>query len=262
MRTSFPRRAFLGALGGLAAGSVLGGNAAGEPLRIAVAANFAAPAEALGTRFAARNGTRVETIVGSTGKLAAQIRHGAPFHALLAADAVRPAELVARGDAVADSAFTYAVGVLVLWSPVAGRLGADPEAILAADRFRRIAIANPRLAPYGEAARSLLEALGLWSRLEPRIVYGESVGQAFAMTASGNAEVGFVALSQVLALPDDARGEHWRPPSDRYAEIRQDAVLTRYGATHPAAAAFLEYLASDAAAELIRAYGYARPERR
>jgi molybdate transport system substrate-binding protein len=243
----------------LAAGWMSGATAGDEPLRIAVAANFAAPAQTLAKRFESHTGARVETIVGSTGKLAAQIRHGAPFHALLAADSARPAELVARAAAVPGSQFTYALGVLVLWTPAAGRLGEDPPTTLAAGHFRRIAIANPVLAPYGEAARSLMEDLGLWSGLAPRVVYGESVGQAFAMVASGNAELGFVALSQILALPEDRRGEHWRPPAGGYPEIRQDAVLTRRGETHAAAAAFLEYLRSEAAAEVIRAYGYALP---
>ncbi len=225
-----------------------------EEALVAVAANFAAPMEALEAAFEKESGHALTVSIGATGKLYAQIANGAPFDILLAADAERPERLEAEGRAVAGSRFTYAVGRLALWSADPALIGEDGAALLREGKFRRLAIANPDLAPYGAAAMEVLEGLGLAGTLRPRIVMGENIGQAFAMVASANAELGFVALSQIAG---DDRGSRWIPPSDSYAPIRQDAVLLARAAENEAALAFLAYLKSDEARAVVEKYGYA-----
>ena len=227
--------------------------AAGEAL-IAVAANFAAPMQALEAAFEAESGHALTVSAGSTGKLYAQIANGAPFDILLAADTERPERLEAEGRAVAGSRFTYAAGRLALWSADPVLIGEDGAAVLRAAAFRRLAIANPDLAPYGAAAMEVLSGLGLAETLRSRIVMGENIGQAFAIAASGNAELGFVALSQVA---EDEKGSRWIPPAASYAPIRQDAALLSRAAENEAALAFLEYLKSDEARAIMEKYGYA-----
>lgn len=227
---------------------------AGE-VHVAVATNFAKTARALAGTFAAETGHRAIVSDGSTGKLYAQIVHGAPFQVFLAADVERPRRLEAEGRAVAGTRFAYALGRLVLWSPDAARvLGADA---LAGDDFRYLAIANPDLAPYGAAARELLEQLGLWERLQRRLVRGEDVGQTFQFVATGNAELGLVALSQVSGRG----GSQWIVPSDRYAPIEQQAVLLEPGRSEPAAHAFLDFLRGESARAQIERAGYRVPAR-
>ena len=233
----------------LAAGSAFAGE-----VTVAVAANAAEVVESLVAEFERESGHRVTVAVGSTGKLYAQILHGAPFDLFLAADQERPRRLLDQGIAVEDSGLTYAVGRLVLWSP-------DPSAGAGADtlsegHFRRLAIANPQLAPYGSAARDVLVGLGLWSDLQSRIVLGENVGQAFAMVASGNAEFGFVALSSVLSGRNRHAGSRWEVPANLYAPIRQDAVLLERAQGNPAARVFLDYLGSPQARAVIESFGY------
>jgi len=198
------------------------GASAGE-VTVAVAANAAEAAEALAADFEQRTGHRVTVTVGSTGKLYAQILHGAPFDVFLAADQERPRLLLERGLAVADSRRTYAIGRLVLWS-------SDPTLEASAETlrggsFRWLAIANPDLAPYGAAARATLRELGLWESLRSKIVVGENVGQSFTMAASGNAELGLVALSSVIGPRNGREGSCWEIPEHLHAPIRQDAVL-------------------------------------
>lgn len=229
---------------------------AGEALA-AVAANFAEVADALVPGFRAASGHELTIAVGSTGKLYAQIVNGAPFDLLLAADRERPRLLVEAGLAVAGSRFTYAVGRLALWSAAPDAIGPDGGRTLAAGRFRHLALANPKLAPYGAAARQALERLGLWQELRERVVQAENVGQTFAMVATGNAELGFVALSAVLSPRNTLPGSRWEVPAALYQPIRQDAVLLARAARNPAARAFLDYLKAEPARALIRRFGYA-----
>jgi len=237
--------------------AVIGLANAGEA-RIAVAANFAAPAARIGAAFAAASGHRIEVVTGSTGKLYAQIANGAPFDVLLAADDKTPARLAQEGRATSDTRFTYAVGRLVLWSARPGIVG-DGGNVLKTDAFRHLAVANPRLAPYGRAAAETLAALGLGEALRPRLVVGENIAQAHQFVASGNAEIGFVALSQVVRDGAIASGSGWIVPDSLHAPIRQDAILLAHGAGNPTATAFLDWLRGSEARQTIRSFGYDLP---
>lgn len=228
----------------------------GEPAaRIAVATNFHDVATVLVARYRADRGEDVALVAGSTGKLYAQIVAGAPLDAFLAADEARPAKLVDAGLAVAGSGFTYAVGRLCLWSPqVTGPVdGAD---LLANGDYRRLAIANPALAPYGAAARQALESLAAWERAQSRLVLGENVGQAYALTATGNADIALVALAQLHRPDAPASDCPWLVPAELHAPIRQRAVLLARAADNAAARGFLDYLHSPAARRVIRSAGY------
>lgn len=224
-------------------------------VRVAVAANFARPMEKIAEAFTAATGHTVALSVGSTGRLYSQIVAGAPFELLLAADERTPARLVQEGHAQATQRFTYAIGQLVLWSPVAGRVDAEGR-VLSASGWQRLAIANPKLAPYGAAAMAVLHKRGLVGHVAPRLVTGDSIAQAYQFVATGNAELGFVALSQVQAPGQAVSGSVWRVPQDYYPEIRQDVVLLRRGEDNPAAVALLKYLREPEARALIAAYGY------
>lgn len=228
---------------------------AGEA-RVAVATNFLKAMQALAPAFTAATGHTASISAGSTGKLYSQVVAGAPFDVLLAADAATPARLLEEGHAVAGSAFPYAVGRLVLWSRDPGLVDGD-GAVLASDRYRRLAVANPRLSPYGAAAREVLEARGLDGLAGRRIVMGENIGQAWQFVATGNAELGLVALSQVMAPGQEPGGSLWRVPPELHGEIRQDAVLLAPGRDNEAAHAFLAWLRTPAAQATIRAFGYA-----
>lgn len=223
---------------------------------VAVAANFTEVVHRLGKIFARKTGDHIKVTIGSTGALYAQIRNGAPFDIMLAADQRRPRLLEQKGDAVAGSRFTYAIGRLTLWSPKPGVVATDGAKTLAAARFHKIAMANPRLAPYGAAARETLEALGLYNKLVPRIVTGANIGQTFAMVSTGNAELGFVALSYVLSSRNTQPGSRWDVPQKFYKPIRQDAILTKHGKNNPAARAFLAFLKSPQALAIIKRFGY------
>lgn len=226
-----------------------------EQLRVAVASNFIPPARALGELYEKQTGHKVTLIPGSTGKHYAQIVQGAPFQVFLAADAERPQLLEARGLTLAGSRFTYARGRLVLWSPRADLVDSEGE-ILAQDEFRHLALANPRLAPYGEAAQAVLEAHGLWQPLQGKLVRGESIGQTYQFVASGNAELGFVAYSQVYMPGQSFEGSVWKIPADLYPPIEQQAVLLE---DTEAARGFLELVASAEGRKLIREFGYGTP---
>ena len=225
-------------------------------LLVAVAANFLDAAEALEPGFEASTGHDVAFAAGSTGKLYAQILSGAPYDVFLSADAARPADLAAQGLAEPDSVFTYATGRLALWSADAARIGPDGAATLARGDFRTLAIANPELAPYGLAARETLAALGLWDAVAPKIVMGQNIGQTFALVATGNADLGFVALAALRSPATDAAESGWIVPETLHGPIRQDAALIRRGIGNPAAAAFLDYLQSDEARAVIAHFGY------
>lgn len=230
-----------------------------DEVRVAVAANFAQTLTALAEAFTAATGHRVLASTASTGKHYAQIRNGAPFEVFLAADAERPARLEAEGLSVPGTRFTYAVGRLVLWSPRPGYVDAD-GAVLNQEAFRHLAIANPKTAPYGDAARQVLTHLGLWDSLQARLVRGENVGQAFQFIASGNAELGFVALAQIQYPGSPVDGSRWLPPADWYAPLLQQAVLLPRGRDHAAARALLAFLrGSPVARQIIEAHGYALP---
>lgn len=232
--------------------------ASADEVRVAVAANFTAPMQKIAEAFARDTGHRAVLAFGATGKFYAQINNGAPFDVLLAADEQTPQRLEDEGQGVTGSRFTYAIGSLVLWSAREGYV--DPQGrVLTDGDFRHLALANPKTAPYGAAALQTLEQLGLRERLQPRFVQGENIAQTHQFVASGNAELGFIALSQVIEDGRIARGSAWRVPADQHQPIRQDALLLQRGEHNPAARALLDYLRSASAVALIRAYGYEVP---
>lgn len=227
---------------------------AGEA-QVAVASNFAGPIARIGEAFTAATGHTLKVSVGATGKFYSQIVAGAPFDVLIAADDETPKKLIAEGQAVVGTNFTYAFGKLVLWSALPSVVD-DQGAVLATGKFTHLAVANPKLAPYGQAAMEVLKARGLVAAVTPKLVTGESISQTFQFIATGNAELGFVALSQVAVPGKPAVGSHWLVPPTLYGEIRQDAVLLKTGEKNAAAVALLAYLKSDAAKGVIRAHGY------
>ena len=222
--------------------------------QVAVAANFTDAANAIGAAFTAETGHEAVFSFGSTGQLYTQITQGAPFDALLSADDIRPAKAVADGLGEAGTVFTYAIGQLALWSAEPGLVD-GPEALQDPD-LTRIAIANPKTAPYGAAAVQAMQKLGVYDSLLPKIVQGDSITQTFQFVATGNAEIGFVALSQVIGRTD---GSLWLVDPSLYDPIRQDAVLLGHGAGNPAARAFLDFLKGETASGIIAGFGYARP---
>jgi len=221
-------------------------------VNVAVAANFTEPAREIAARFKAASGHEAVLSFGASGQFYTQIKEGAPFQVLLSADDERPKRLVEDKLALADSRFTYAIGRLVLWSRDARAVRG--EETLKAGAFNRLAIANPAAAPYGAAAVETLKALKLYETLQPRIVTGNTIGQAFQFVDTGNAEIGFVALSQIV---NQSGGSRWLVPQALYGEIRQDAVLLTTGAGNEAARAFLVFLKGDAARSIIERFGYA-----
>ncbi|MBF0180759.1 MAG: molybdate ABC transporter substrate-binding protein [Magnetococcales bacterium] len=225
---------------------------AGE-VQVAVAANFITPAKVIAEDFARATGHLAKLAVGSTGKFYAQIRNGAPFEALLAADATTPARLEEEGLAVAGSRFVYATGRLALWSP---RPGVAVEALLRDKDLGRLAIADPKLAPYGQAAIETLTALELLEKWRPRLVQGENIAQTFQFVASGNAALGFVALAQVMRDGAITAGSAWLVPASLHQPIRQEAVLLARGRDNPAARSWLDFLHTPQARQTIRAFGY------
>lgn len=224
-------------------------------VKVAVAANFSAPMRQIAAAFEHDSGHKAVLAFGSTGKLYAQIRNGAPFQVLLAADQLTPEQLEHEDKGVAGSRFTYAVGRLVLWSRDAARID-NQGAVLEAGDFRHIALADPKLAPYGAAALQVLNGRGLAAALAPKMVQGESIAQAWQFVATGNAELGFVALSQVWADGKLTQGSAWIVPTDRYTPIRQDALLLSAGRDNPAALALMQFLRGEAARAIITRYGY------
>lgn len=222
---------------------------------VAVAANFAGPMKEIAAAFAEATGHQAIVSTGATGALAAQVANGAPFEVFLSADATTPAKLEKDGLAVAGTRGAYAVGRLVLWSAKAGYVD-TAGAVLKTGDFAHLALANPKLAPYGAAAVAALEGLGLLTTLEPRFVLGENIGQAFQFAGSGNAELGFVALSQVWRDGKFTSGSGWIVPARLHAPLRQDAVLLARGAEHTAAKALLEFLHGEKARAVMRCYGY------
>lgn len=224
--------------------------------QVAVAANFTAPMQKIAEAFKQDTGHEAKLAFGGTGKFYAQIKNGAPFDILLAADSKTPGKLVAEGDGVATSHFTYAIGTLVLWSAKEGYVDSKGE-VLKSGTFTHLAIANAQAAPYGAAAEAALHKLGLFDALKPRFVTGENIGQTYQFAATGNAELGFVALSQIMEASKIKGGSYWPVPADLYPPITQDAVLLKKGEHNEAAKALLDYLKGDKAHAIIREYGYA-----
>lgn len=224
-------------------------------VHIAVAANFTAPINEIAAAFEKASGHKVIAAFGPTGGLYTQIKHGAPFEVFLAADESTPARLETEGEILAGSRFTYAIGKLVLWSASVGYVDAQGE-VLRRNEFNHLSIGNPKTAPYGLAATQVLARLGLSEAVKPKLVEGTNITQAYQFVATGNAELGFVALSQVFKDGQISGGSAWIVPEDMYEPIRQDAVILNKGKDNPAAAALVNYLKGPKAAAVIKSYGY------
>lgn len=225
-------------------------------VRVAVASNFTAPMKVLAREFEQATGHKTALSFGATGQFYAQIKNGAPFDVLLSADDTTPARLAQEGLAQAESRFTYAIGRLVLWSRRPDLVDREGT-VLRTSRFQRLAIANPKLAPYGAAAMEVLNSMGLAVTLAPKIVEGANIGQAYQFVASENAELGFVALSQVSENGRMREGSGWVVPTSLHAPIQQDAILLAPGRDQASALALLRFLRSERAREVITSFGYA-----
>lgn len=248
-RQVFARGIVLSALALLAAAPVRAGE-----VRVAVAANFTLPMkQKIIPSFEQETRHTVLASYGPTGGFYTQIMNGAPFDVFLSADAERPLQLEGNGTGVKGTRFTFAVGKVVLWSAAAGLVD-DKGEILRQGKFAHLAIPNPKIAPYGMAARQALQKMNLWQMLEPKVVYGQDLNQTFQMIATGNAELGFVALSQLKAARPGDR--FWSPPADLYAPIRQDAILLARAKDNAAARAFLAFLKTPRGLEMIESFGY------
>jgi molybdate transport system substrate-binding protein len=223
-----------------------------DEVRVAVATNFRTTMDALVAAFEERSEHTVTLSAGATGSQYAQIVNGAPFHAFFSADAERPRLLERDGVGIAGTRFLYAVGRLALWSARAGYVDGEGRVLETGD-YRHLAIANPEVAPYGAAAREVLRARGLWERVEPRVVQGRDIGQTFSLVATGNAELGFVALAQLARPGARVEGSFWLVPESLHAPIEQHAIQLH---DSPAARAFLEFVQSDEARAIVRSYGY------
>lgn len=226
-----------------------------DELNVAVAANFTKPMQQIAAEFKKDTGHSVLLSFGSTGKLYTQIKNGGPFAVFLAADEKTPARLEKEGDTVPGSRFTYAIGKLALWSAKADFVDGK-GAVLKTGQFEHLAIANPKTAPYGAAAVEALTHLSLLKTLSDKLVTGENIAQAYQFVFTGNAELGFVALSQITENGRLSSGSAWIVPAGLYAPIRQDAVILSHGQNQPAASALIEYLKSAKAADIIKSFGY------
>jgi molybdate transport system substrate-binding protein len=225
-----------------------------DEVQVAVAANFTAPMQKIAAEFEKDTGHKVIPSFGSTGKFYAQIKNGAPFEVLLAADDETPVKMEKEGSAVAGTHFTYAIGKLVLWSPKPGYVDNKGE-VLKSGSFQHLALANPKLAPYGAAAIEMLTKTGLLPKVQDKLVQAENIAQAYQFTSTGNAELGFVALSQVIK-EGKVEGSYWLVTPSLYTQIRQDAVVLEKGKDKPAAAALIKYLKGDKAKAVIKSFGY------
>lgn len=239
----------------LALGLIFTSGAIADEVKVAVAANFTAPIQALAPAFEKATGHKLVASFGATGQFYAQIKNGAPFDVFLSADDSTPAKLEKEGDSVPGSRFTYAIGSLVLWSADAGYLDGTDSA-LKAGQFKHLSIANPKAAPYGLAATQVLDKLGLSEAFKGKLVEGQNITQAHQFVSTGNAELGFVALSQVYKDGKVTSGSAWIVPDAMYDPIRQDALILKQGANNPAATALVEYLKGPEAAKVIESFGY------
>ena len=232
------------------------GAAHAETISVAVASNFTAPMQKIAAQFEKDTGHKAELSFGATGKCYAQISNGAPFGILLAADDKTPAKIAQEGKGDAASRFTYSIGKLVLWSKQDGYVDANGE-VLKTGKFQHVAIANPKLAPYGLAAEQTLTKLTLLDAIKPKFVQGENIGQTYQFAATGNAELGFVALSQVMEDGKIKAGSASVVPAEMHEPIRQDAIVLNNAKDNVAAKALMDYLKGDKARAIISAYGYA-----
>lgn len=239
----------------LAALAVLSWQVQAEEVQVAVAANFTAPMQAIAAEFAKDTGHQAKLAFGATGKFYAQISNGAPFDVFLAADDTTPARMEKGLLVVPGSRFTYARGKLVLWSAREGFVDGK-GAVLKQGNFKHVSIANPKTAPYGAAAVQSLTKLGLLAAIQPRFVQGENISQTYQFISTGNAELGFVALSQVSKDGRISSGSAWIVPAELYEPILQDAVILARSKANPAAQALVQYLRGDKARAIIKAYGY------
>lgn len=249
---------YLGMIGTIVI-ALLGNIAQADEVKAAVAANFTAAIKKLAPAFEKQTGHKLVASFGATGQLYAQIKNGAPFDVLLSADDTTPQKLVAEGDAVADSYFIYARGRLALWSSQPGYVD-EQGAILKSDKFTKLAIANPKAAPYGQAAIDALTTLKLLAQLQPKFVMGENIAQTQQFVSSGNVPLGFIALAQVKSLAPEDRGSWWVVPANLHKPIDQGAVLLSKAKSSPAARAFLTFLKSPEAIVIIRGLGYEIPQ--
>ena len=225
-----------------------------EQAFVAVAANFAPPFRAIAVEFEKATGHHVTISAGSSGNFYSQMKNGAPYDVFFSADDERPKRLVDEGLGVAGSRLTYAIGQLALWSP-------DPTLITGQETlrtavFKHLAIANPKTAPYGTAARQTLQNLGVWDTVHSRIVMGENQGQTMGFIESGSAELGFVALSQIVTPALTVKGSRWEVPAELHDPIRQDVVLLVKGKDNRAAKALMDFITSPQARAIITRYGY------
>jgi len=225
-------------------------------VQVAVAANFTAPVQAIAAEFEKDTGNKVVTSFGATGQFYAQIKNGAPFEVFLAADDSTPAKLEAEKAVVPGSRFTYATGKLALWSAKEGYVD-DKGEVLKKNEYAHLSIANPKTAPYGLAATQVLAKLGLTQTVASKLVEGQNISQAYQFVASGNAELGFVALSQIYKDGKISGGSAWVVPDNMHEPIKQDAVILDKGKDNPVARQFVDYLKGPKAAAVIKAYGYA-----
>ncbi len=243
------------------AGSLLGALAQAGEVTVAVAANFTAPMQKIAKAFEQDTGHKAQLAFGATGKFYAQIKNGAPFAVLLAADDETPARLEKEGLAIAGTRFTYATGRLALWSKQTNVVD-DKGEVLRSNRLEKlgihkIAIADPKLAPYGAAAMEVIHKLGLQANVVPKLVQGESIGQTYQFVSTENAQLGFVALSQISVDGRIPQGSAWVVPQHLHSPLKQDAVLLTVGKDNAAAYALLKYLHGDTAKAIIKSYGYA-----
>jgi len=252
--TTFSRAVILSVL------LMVGQTSWGATVLVAVAANFSKPMTEIAAEFEKATGHSAKLSFGSSGKFVSQIENGGPFEVLLSADEKGPQRLMDSGLAVSDSQFTYALGRLVLWSAKPGYVD-DQGKILTTGGFKHLALADPKLAPYGVAAVEVMKKMGLFEKLQPVFVQGENIAQTLQFVSTSNAELGFVALSQVIENGKIASGSGWIIPGSDYAPIRQGAVLLKKGAANPAAPALLDYLKSAPALAIIEKYGYDLPKK-
>lgn len=230
-----------------------------DSVTVAVAANFSHPIKAIAKEFEHRSGHTVKLSLGASGKIAAQITQGAPFDLFLSADQARPELLIKKGLAVKGSRFTYALGNLVLWSATAGLIDKQGD-ILKQGGYNKLALANPKFAPYGLAALNTLTQLKLVDQTRAKWVFGENISQTFQFVSTGNADIGFVSMSQVTSNGAITKGSGWIVPKHLYQPIQQDLVLLKKSAAKPAALSFHRFMSSEKARLIINSYGYDTPK--
>ncbi|WP_260954750.1 molybdate ABC transporter substrate-binding protein [Pseudomonas citri] len=228
-----------------------------DEVQVAVAANFTAPIQAIAADFEKATGHKLVAAYGATGQFYTQIKNGAPFEVFLAADDTTPAKLESEGDTVKGSRFTYAIGTLALWSAKDGYVDSQGQ-VLKGNGFEHLSIANPKAAPYGLAATQVLDKLGLSAQVKSKIVEGQNITQAYQFVSTGNAELGFVALSQIYKDGKVTSGSAWIVPAQLHDPIKQDAVILSKGRDNPAALALVDYLKGPKATAIIQSYGYQR----